>query len=130
MKKADLQEDLLASPLIKEKVKNEAYAQNLYAALCNNSFVRNELFPILREEEWSCSWRFAGKVVATLRQKGDYIDWYCSGIQGDYPSEKELKEFTPEQLERLEITKNFVDEGYVTDEIKEDLMSLGWKVYT
>ncbi|NDI21048.1 MAG: hypothetical protein EBY85_07125 [Burkholderiaceae bacterium] len=59
---------LLTTPWILEKVRNnDAYAQNLYAAMCNNSFIRLEVVPILTEKEWSCSWRYAGGVVADIR---------------------------------------------------------------
>jgi hypothetical protein len=60
-----------------------------------------------------------------MRQEGDYIDWYCSGIRGD---QKDDSEYTSEQLEQLKITNQFVGEGYVTDEIRADLLKLGWIV--
>lgn len=32
---------------------------------------------------YSCSWRYAGELVAGLRSKGeDYLDFYCSGGEG------------------------------------------------
>ena len=75
MNKADLEQDLLKTTYIIDKCKNsETYSQNLYAAMCNNLFYKND-------EEWSCSWRYAGGLVADLRNMGeDYLDWYCSGI--------------------------------------------------
>ena len=104
----NLEFDLLSSEYVLEKIKNEVYAQNLYAALCNNQFVKNEVFPILKEDKWSCTWRYAGGLVAEMLGTGDYLDWYCSGI-GEH-------------------NKSFVGEGYVTDEIREDLLKLGWIV--
>ena len=60
---------------------SDAYAQNLYAALCNNSFQKQDVWLILKDAYWSCSWRSAGGIVADLRDCGeDYMDWYCSGI--------------------------------------------------
>jgi hypothetical protein len=51
-----------------------------------------------------------------MRQEGDYIDWYCSGI-GDGLGNGDA-----------EGIKRYVSEGYVTDEIREDLQKLGWIV--
>jgi hypothetical protein len=91
---------------------SDDYAQNLYAALCNNSFQKQDVWLVLKDAYWSCSWRYAGGLVADLQDKGgDYMDWYCSGIgakEGDY--------------------SNYVGEGNVTDEIATDLALLGWRV--
>jgi len=91
---------------------SDDYAQNLYAALCNNSFQKQDVWLVLKDAHWSCSWRYAGGIVADLQAKGgDYMDWYCSGIgvkDGDYI--------------------NHVGEGNVTDEIAADLALLGWHV--
>lgn len=125
----NLEYDLLTTDWILEKArKSEVYAQNLYAALCNTDSIKNDVWPILTEQRWSCSWRYAGGIIADMRQEGDYIDWYCSGIRGDWPTEEELKEYTSEQLVRLEQTKLYVGEGVVTDEIRNDLLKLGWIV--
>lgn len=124
----NLEYDLLTTEWILEKVRNsEAYAQNLYAAMCNVDFVKNDVWPRLTDKRWSCSWRYAGGIIADMRQQGDYVDWYCSGIRGGVDLDEE-KDYTPEQLERLEIAKKFVGEGHVTDEIREDLLKLGWIV--
>lgn len=124
----NLEYDLLITDWILEKVRNnDAYAQNLYAAMCNKDFVKNDVWPILTETKWSCSWRYAGGIIADMRQKGDYIDWYCSGIK-NMLTDDELKKLNKDQLERYEITKKFVGEGYVTEEIREDLLKLGWIV--
>ena len=91
---------------------SDDYAQNLYAAMCNNSFQKQDVWLVLKDAHWSCSWRYAGGIVADLQAKGgDYMDWYCSGIgvkDGDYI--------------------NHVGEGNVTDEIAADLALLGWHV--
>ena len=123
--------DLVTTDWILEKVRaDEAYAQNLYAAMCNNGFIKLDVIPILAEKEWSCSWRYAGGIVADMRQEGDYIDWYCSGIRdyGEYDNNEAPKELTEEQLARLEVTKRYVPEGMITKEIREDLQKLGWAV--
>jgi hypothetical protein len=107
---------------------SEAYAQNLYAAMCNRDFQRNDVWPVLKNETWSASWRYAGGIVADMRGEGDYMDWYCSGIRGGI-SESELAEMTVEQQERYHwYEKNFVSESVVTDEIRADLLKLGWLV--
>jgi hypothetical protein len=107
----NLEYDLLTTDWILSKVRDsDAYAQNLYAAMCNRSFQRNDVMPILKNQTWSCSWRYAGGIIADMRESGDYIDWYCSGISDkDDPS-------------------GYVGEGTVTDEIRADLLELGWIV--
>jgi hypothetical protein len=97
----DLEQDLLKSEMIMEKVKNVKYAQSLYAALCNNDFVKSDD----AEEPWSCSWRYAGGLVSLMRGNRDYLEFYCSGIGG-----------------------NSISEGDVTEEICDDLKKLGWTV--
>ena len=127
----NMEYDLLTTDWILEKVRtNDAYAQNLYAAMCNNGFIKLEVIPVLKGDEWSCSWRYAGGIIADMRQEGDYIDWYCSGIRdiGIYPAYKDDERFTDEQLARLEITQRYVSEGQITDEIRTDLQRLGWAV--
>lgn len=127
----NMEYDLRSTQWICDKAKaSEAYAQNLYAAICNNEFVKNDVWPILTDKRWSASWRSAGGIVANMVEKGDYIDWYCSGIRGDL-SDEEYNDMTKEQQERYLYTKTkFVGESVVTDEIREDLLKLGWLVAT
>jgi len=99
--------------MLKKVVDNETYAQNLYAAMCNNVFQPNQVWPRLKDEYWSCSWRAAGGVVADLRGQGDYIDWYCSGIMG---------------VGEVDSFRGYVSESTVTDEIRQDLFAIGWTV--
>lgn len=99
--KPNLELDLLNNKEIVSKcVHSSTYSQNLYAALCNNRFFYGEY-------EWACSWRYAGGIVSDLRNSGDYMDWYCSGV-GD--------------------KIGYVAESVVTEEISLDLMKLGWTV--
>lgn len=73
---SELDWDLAASPRIAERVADDDYARDLYAALCNVDWRKGA-------GEWSCSWRTAGGIVAKLRGKGeDYMDFYCSGNEG------------------------------------------------
>ena len=106
--KNNLEYDLRNTDWIIAKVcESDTYAQNLYAAMCNTDFTKNDVWPILQEDIWHCSWRYAGGIIADMREQGDYMDWYCSGI-GDQIGE--------------------VSEGVVTDEIREDLLRVGWIV--
>jgi len=118
----NMEYDLLTTDWILEKVRaSETYAQNLYAAMCNNGFIKLEVIPVLKGEEWSCSWRYAGGIIADMRQEGDYIDWYCSGIAGGDEPDVYLE---GHDLKR----KSYVPEGCITDEIRTDLQRLGWAV--
>ena len=63
-----------------------------------------------------------------MRQQGDYIDWYCSGIRQDPLTEEELQKLPLEQQAKVKEYDAFVGEGVVTDEIREDLFRLGWVV--
>lgn len=113
----NMEYDLLSTDWILEKARgSKTYAQNLYAAMCNRDFQKLEVLPLLKEETWSCSWRYAGGIIADMRQQGDYIDWYCSGI-GDGLGNGDA-----------DGTMSYVSEGRVTDEIREDLQKLGWIV--
>lgn len=118
----DLEWDLRSTDWILNKVRsNSLYAQNLYAALCNNRFRKTDiessasnLIKILKEEisPWSCSWRYAGGIVSDMCEQGDYLDFYCSGIIDEESQEKD----------------SYVYEGHVTEEIRSDLLKLGWIV--
>lgn len=123
----NLEYDLRSTRWICDKAKaREEYAQNIYAALCNQDWQRNDVWPLLKGETYSCSWRYAGGIVADMVETGDYIDWYCSGIKG-HVSEEELAKLTPEDRQRSEwMDQHFVPEGTVTDEIREDFFKLGW----
>ena len=106
--KNNLEYDLRNTDWIIAKVcESDTYAQNLYAAMCNTDFTKNDIWPILQEDTWHCSWRYAGGIIADMREQGDYMDWYCSGIGGQIGE---------------------VSEGVVTDEIREDLLRVGWIV--
>ena len=127
----NLEYDMRSTGWFSDKVKNsKAYAQNVYAALCNNDFQKLEVLPILKDQTWSCSWRYAGGIVAHLRGEGDYIDWYCSGIRDTGQPEKEEWESWSEQQKEhyLRFLQYYVPESIVTDEVREDLKRLGWTV--
>lgn len=99
MEHFSLEDELKNSKTICEKVLTDIYyAEDLYRALCNMQWRKREVMPLLRNERWSCSWRYAGGIVADIIQEGDYMDWYCIG-----------------------------GEGTVSEEIKKDLFDLGWE---
>lgn len=118
--KTNLEYDLRSNEWMCEKVKSsDTYAQNLYAALCNNDFQKLDVIPILKGEHWHCSWRYAGGIVSHMREHGDYIDWYCSGIS-DYDNSK--------NIDSNYVKQKYVSESVVTDELREDFKKLGWVV--
>jgi hypothetical protein len=113
----DLVHELADCEWFLEKIRTRRdYAQNVYAAMCNMRWQPLEIMPILRDEYWSCSWRSAGGAVAKLIGHGDYMDWYCSGIQ----------DFSGDHADPRFNGGGFVPEGEVTDEIREDFATLGW----
>lgn len=118
--------DMAAASWFVDKVKaSNSYAQNLYAAMCNREFVKNDVWPLLKDQRWSASWRSAGGIVADIRGEGDYMDWYCSGIGGVLGG---VSEHDPELDQKILSKKKFVSESTVTEEIKQDLFQLGWLV--
>jgi len=119
----NMEYDLRCNEWILEKVRaSETYAQNVYAAICNNDFIKLEVVPILRQDPdkdfWHASWRYAGGIIADMQQKGDYIDWYCSGIGNDESGYG--LDHRP--------ANGYVPEGCITDEIRNDLQRLGWAI--
>jgi len=124
-----LEQDLLASPMMLARVRDSAiYAQHLYAAMCNQKFAKNEVWPQLQGQTWSCTWRYAGGIIADMRQQGDYLDWYCSGIRDSGLTDEEYNQLDKHDQELYLETRNYVSEGHVTDEVRADLLTLGWCV--
>lgn len=108
----NLERDVRGTDWIIKKIrKHEIYAQNFYAALCNNSYQPKDVWGILSNISWDCTWRYAATLVAEIREDDSYIDWYCSGtgFQGT--------DFT-----------GFVEESYVTEEIESDINNIGWLI--
>ena len=122
--KNNMEYDLRSSKELCDKVKeSDNYAQNLYAAMCNMDWQSREFWQELKGETWSCSWRHSGGIIADMREQGDYIDWYCSGI-GSQESGYGLDGYIPE----IEADgREYVPEGTVTEEIELDLNRLGWR---
>jgi hypothetical protein len=89
-----LERDLDLSPRIRSLVESELFATLLYGALCNTTWLHKAT-----GTPWHCSWRHAGAVVAGLRCRGDYMDWYCS-----------------------------TGEGLVDEEVLAEIQELGWEL--
>ena len=123
--KNNMEYDLRSSKEICDKVKaSDNYAQNLYAAMCNMTWQSREFWQEMKGETWSASWRHSGGIVADMREQGDYIDWYCSGmggLSGSYDPEG------GESFEEWQARTKYVPEGQVTEEIELDLNRLGWR---
>jgi hypothetical protein len=103
--KFNMEQDIFDAEWLRQKLRtSDEYAQEFYAALCNNVFHKQGEDP---DALYSFSWRQAGSVVADVRRKGDYLDWYCSGV-----------------------APTNVNEGDVTVDVAEDLKKLGWDVWT
>jgi hypothetical protein len=116
-----LSDDITNDPVVVGKIIHDRiYAQNLYAALCNIIWYKEtEFLPVLTgNNEWSCSWRWAGGFVAGLGKRDeDYLDYYCSGIRdADHDGDEMGDE-----------GRTFANEGQVKEEIENDLKRLGWK---
>ena len=121
--KNNMEYDLRSSKELCDKVKqSDNYAQNLYAAMCNMTWQSREFWQEMKGETWSASWRHAGGIVADMQEKGDYIDWYCSGIGNE-----ELGNGLDGTIPDITDGRDYVPEGVVTEEIELDLNRLGWR---
>lgn len=86
------------------RFKEESFAQNFYAAFCNNEYAVDDTDVIA-----SYSWRSSGGIVAEIRSlvnilNEDYMDWYCSGMC---------------------VSGGFVLEGVLTEEMDSCLRQIG-----
>ena len=53
---------------------DDELCKNIWSALANVSWKHPETGAEVR-----CTFRVAGGLIADMRGKGDYMDWYCSG---------------------------------------------------
>ena len=106
----NLERDIRITDWVIKKIRvNEIYAQNLYAALCNNVYQPKDVWGILTNITWDTSWKNAATIISEIREREDYMNWYGSGtgFKGiDYAG--------------------FVEESYVTEEIEHDINAIGW----
>ena len=80
---------------LEDKIKNnDQFAYDVYGALCNMRWkeIRNP------ENVYSCSWRYAGGLIAGIRENNDhmnYMEFYSSGNEGQVTKkiERIFKEF-------------------------------------
>jgi len=110
----NLERDVRGTHWMIDKIRcKEIYAQNLYAALCNNEFAPKDMWAILKNLKWNCTWSYAANIISEIREDDSYSDWYCSGSG-----------FTGTDF------AGFVEESYVTTEIRSDLETVGWIILT
>ncbi len=104
----NLERDVKATWWMVDRIRHDqVYAQNLYAAMCNNQFGPYDVWAILKNVTWACSWSYAANMVAEIRH--DVMDtWYCSGVQL--------------------INPDYVPESVIVPAIESDLEKLGWIV--
>lgn len=87
-----------------DRFQDDDFAKEIYRALCNMKW-RSIYDP---DYEYSCSWRYAGGLVAEIRGKGeDYLDYYCSGGEG----------IVTERVEKLFKALGFLPVPYTIKEI-------------
>lgn len=106
----NLYTDLIKHELIVGKAKSSAkYAQNLYAALSDTSWKSSD------NNISKLSWEQASSLVSSICNDADAYRWYASGINdggagGCY-------------------AYGIIQESVVTNEIKNDLLSIGWTLW-
>ena len=70
----DFEETLL---LLQDKLKDNDYANKMYAALCNTTWIHESNIT------YGCTWRYAGGLIATIRNMDEtYLHFYCNGNEG------------------------------------------------
>ena len=97
----NLEDDMSNDAVVISYLKDEKMAREFYSALCNMRWVNKEavrnlygddrmIIETLKGEDlptWSCSWRYAGGIIADIRNKNynteeTYLDYYCAGNEG------------------------------------------------
>jgi len=74
----DLEAALKSDAAFLERVKDLDFAKTVYATFCNREWINGS------GDRWSCSWRYAGGLVAEARDEGeDYLDFYLDDLAGD-----------------------------------------------
>ena len=118
-----LLESLRADQEILDKIQiSEIYAQNMYAALCNNTFQQLDMIEMLKDVQWRISWRGADQIISELSNGKNRV-FYTSGY--GMPS-NDLSGMQYEER-NIHFSLGYVCEGTITPEITEDLFRIGWK---
>ena len=82
--KNNLEYDLKTTDWILKKARaSETYAQHIYAALCNNNFIKHNELQVPKESAWSCNWQHASSIISSIRGETDCLDWYSAGYITD-----------------------------------------------
>lgn len=72
---ANFEDDL--RDVLGQQMNDDDFARRVYASLCNIDWVHEN------GTEYSCTWRYAGGLVAEIRDRDeDYMDFYCTGNEG------------------------------------------------
>lgn len=111
----NLEQDMKNSAEVIALVADEEVANDFYRALCN---MRWKKAPGIPDDEliieklkgsevgvWSCSWRYAGGIIADIRNEHhgkseDYMNFYCAG-----------------------------NESLITDTVRKCFGDMGWEPY-
>ena len=80
-----------------QNIKNKMRASKDYCKRFYAAMCNTDLYKTGISGEYGYSWRAAGGLIADILGEGDYLNWYCSG-----------------------------NEGFVDDEIADDLNEIGW----
>lgn len=104
----NLERDIRRTWWMVERIrKDEVYAQNLYAACCNNVYGPIDVWAILKNVTWSCGWRYASNMIGEICDR-HFCDFYCSGVELYNPA--------------------YVPESTVVPTIRKDLEIIGWQL--
>jgi len=88
----ELDYEIKQSADLMNKLSSYEYAQKFYAALCNTTW-KKEGYDYSVTEPWAVTWRTAGGIASDLHhgddRLGNYLEFYCSGYEGDVDAEVE-----------------------------------------
>lgn len=89
----NLEKSLRTDPEYLSLLKNEVFACAAYQSFCNEVYINEH------RERFSCSWRYAGGLIAELRDEGeDYIDYYMDFVKGELFDQTEQHKNTIQQI--------------------------------
>jgi len=112
----NLEEEMCKNSRIIDICQSVELAEDFYRALCNQTWYK--IHKLTQEEKnlivierlrgnydinsWSVSWRCAGEIISTIRNRHydvneNYLDFYCSG-----------------------------NEGFISDLVKDCFLEMGW----